>query len=53
MERTALPAWSVGIIVGLPVSSPAAVITKAYAPILVIGSVGGGVTGWVDGRFGT
>ena len=48
-----IPAWSVGLIVGLLVSAPDAVITKAYAPILIIGSVGGAVIGWVVGRFGT
>jgi hypothetical protein len=27
-----------------------AVITRAYAPILVIGTVGGGAIGWIIGR---
>lgn len=46
------PAWLVGLAVGLLVSAPDAVITKRYAPILVIGSIGGAIIGWIVGRFG-
>jgi hypothetical protein len=46
------PAWLVGLAVGLLVSAPDAVITKAYAPILVIGSIGGAMIGWIVGRWG-
>ena len=42
------PAWIRGIIVGLLLSLPSAIISKAYAPILIIGAVGGGAIGWLS-----
>src|SRR5579864_4850366 len=36
-----LPGWASGLIVALLMSLPAAIITKAYAPILGMGAVGG------------
>jgi hypothetical protein len=36
-----------GAVVGLLISIPDAVTTKAYAPILGVGVVGGGVIGWL------
>ena len=45
-----LPAWFFGAAVGLLLSAADAVITKAYAPILTIGAVGGAVIGWIVGR---
>ena len=35
------PVWAIGLLFGLLLSLPDAVITKAYAPILVLGSLGG------------
>jgi hypothetical protein len=35
------PSWLIGLFVGLLLSLPAAIITKAWAPILGIGAVGG------------
>ena len=46
-----LPGWVVGAAVGLLVSAPDAVVTKSYAPILIMGTVGGAVIGWVVERF--
>ncbi len=46
-----LPAWAIGGIVGLLVSLPDAIITKAYAPILGLGLIGGLIIGWTAGRF--
>jgi hypothetical protein len=40
-----------GALVGLLVSMPSAVITKAYAPILVLGVVGGAICGFVAGKW--
>ena len=40
-----------GGLVGLLVSLPDAVITRAYAPILGTGLVGGLIIGWAAGRF--
>ena len=44
--------WAAGLITGLLLSLPEAIITKAYVPILVIGSIGGAVIGWIVHRFG-
>jgi hypothetical protein len=41
------PGWAVGLLFGLLLSLPEAIITKAYAPILVIGGIGGAVIGGV------
>jgi hypothetical protein len=48
-----VPAWLVGTIIGLMLSAADAVITKAYAPILILGALGGAVIGWLVGRFGS
>jgi len=37
----AWPGWAVGLLFALLLSLPAALITKAYAPILIIGAIGG------------
>jgi hypothetical protein len=50
--RLGIPAWLAGLVVGLLVSAPDAVITKAYAPILGIGAVGGALIGWIVARWG-
>jgi hypothetical protein len=44
--------WATGLVVGLLLSLPDAVITKAYVPITVVGTIGGAVIGWVVGRYG-
>lgn len=41
------PGWIVGIVFGLILSVPSALITKAYAPILIIGTVGGSIIGGI------
>lgn len=40
-----------GLIVGLLVSIPSAIISKTYVPILVVGTFGGGVIGWLSTKF--
>jgi hypothetical protein len=40
-----------GIVVGILTSAPDAIITKAYAPILVTGIIFGAVAGWIVGRW--
>src|SRR5476649_1918458 len=39
------PGWTVGLLFGLLISLPDAIITKAYAPILITGAIGGLVIG--------
>ncbi|HET6231818.1 MAG TPA: hypothetical protein VFE05_17210 [Longimicrobiaceae bacterium] len=53
LAATGAPAWAVGLALGLLLSAADAVITKAYAPILVLGALGGALIGWLVGRFGT
>ena len=41
------PGWTVGLLLALLLSLPAALISKASAPILIIGAIGGTVIGGV------
>ena len=41
------PGWLVGLVFGLLLSVPSALITKAYAPIIIIGTIGGLIIGGV------
>jgi hypothetical protein len=45
------PAWARGLLVGLLLSLPSAIVTKAYLPILLVGGAGGAVIGALAGRF--
>jgi hypothetical protein len=45
-----LPPVAAGMLVGTLTSLPDAIITKAYAPILITGIAFGAVAGWVVGR---
>ena len=47
------PGWVSGLIVGVLLSLADAIITKAYAPILILGAIGGTVIGWMVERFGS
>jgi hypothetical protein len=42
-----MPGWAAGLALGLLLSLPDALITKAYAPILSLGAVGGAIIGFV------
>ncbi len=50
--RLPWPGWAVGLLIGILLSLPDAIITKAAAPILGLGAVGGLIIGFVVGRFG-
>ena len=52
VDALRIPAWGTGLAVGVLLSAADAVITKAYAPILVLGALGGAAIGWLIGRFG-
>lgn len=45
-----LPWFVSGALIGLLISIPDALITKAYLPILVSGVLGGALLGWIAGR---
>jgi hypothetical protein len=48
--RLPLPSWAQGLIFGILLSLPDAIITTAYAPILILGAIGGTVIGFIVGR---
>lgn len=50
--RISWPGWCVGLVFGLLLSIPDAIITKAYAPIIGMGAIGGTVIGFLVSRFG-
>lgn len=50
--RLPWPGWVVGQCFGLLLSIPDALITKAYAPIIIMGAVGGTIIGIIIGKFG-
>jgi hypothetical protein len=44
-----VPGFVKGAIIGLLISLPDAIVTKAYAPILAVGVVGGAIIGLIAG----
>jgi hypothetical protein len=50
--RLPLPGWAQGLVFGILLSLPDAIITKAYAPILILGAVGGVIIGIIVSRWG-
>ena len=42
-----VPGFAKGALVGLLISLPDAIVTKAYIPILIVGVVGGAIIGFV------
>jgi hypothetical protein len=44
--------YSLGLIFGVLLSLPDAIITKAFAPILILGAVGGTIIGLIVGKWG-
>jgi hypothetical protein len=48
-----MPSWAKGLTIALLLSLPDAIITKAYAPILGLGALGGVIIGLIAGRFVT
>ena len=51
ISRMPIPGWARGALVGLLISIPDAVVTKAYAPIMATGVVGGAIIGALSTRF--
>jgi hypothetical protein len=47
----AWPAWIVGLLLGTLLSVSDAIVTKAYAPIMIFGAIGGSVIGWIVEHF--
>ena len=47
-----LPGWLNGLVWGLLLSLPDALITKAFAPIMTMGAIGGLIIGFVVSKWG-
>ena len=41
------PGWAIGVLFALLLSLPSAIISKAYAPILIVGAIGGAIIGGI------
>jgi len=52
LTAIAIPGYAKGALVGLLISLPDAIVTKAYVPVLVIGTVGGAIIGFVAASAG-
>jgi hypothetical protein len=50
--RLPIPGWLSGMLFGLLLSLPDAIITKAYAPIIILGLIGGLIIGIIVQRWG-
>lgn len=50
--RLPVPGWATGLLFGVLLSLPDAIITKAFAPILIFGAVGGVIIGVIVGKWG-
>ena len=46
------PSWAQALIFGILLSLPDAIITNTYAPILILGAVGGVIIGLIVGKWG-
>jgi presenilin-like A22 family membrane protease len=44
--------WLSGLLIGVLLSLPDAIITKAWIPILTLGAIGGILIGWIAGGWG-
>ena len=51
ITRLPIPGWAQGAVVGLLISIPDAIVTKAYAPILGTGVIGGAIIGALAARL--
>src|SRR3954451_9487590 len=47
-----MPSWAQGLLFGILLSLPDAIITQAFAPILILGAVGGLIIGLIVGKWG-
>ncbi len=51
VTRMPVPGWVRGLIVGVLISIPDAIVTKAYVPIMATGAIGGAIIGALAGKF--
>ena len=50
VEALHRPPWLIGLFLGVILSAADAVITKAWAPIMGLGALGGALIGWMVGN---
>ena len=50
--RLPWPGWAIGVLLGILLSLPDAIITKAMAPIIGSGAIGGAIIGWIASKYG-
>jgi hypothetical protein len=43
-----VPGFAKGALIGLLISLPDAIVTRAYVPILAVGIAGGAIVGWLS-----
>jgi len=48
-----VPSWLSGLIFGILISLPDAIITKAWKPVMALGAIGGLIIGFTIGAWGT
>lgn len=48
-----VPSWARGLLFGVLLSLPDAIITKAWLPIMTLGAIGGLMIGVIVGRWGS
>jgi hypothetical protein len=48
-----VPSWLSGLIFGVLISLPDAIITKAWKPVMALGAIGGLIIGFTIGAWGT
>ena len=51
VTRMPVPGWLRGVIVGILISIPDAIVTKAYVPIMATGIIGGAIIGALADKF--
>src|SRR5258706_16235532 len=48
-----LPGWAIGLLVGILISLPSAIITQAHLPIISLRAMGGAIVGFARMQFTT
>ncbi len=51
-SNVSLPGWLSGLILGLAITLPIAIITETYIPILPVAAIGGAIIGFAVNRRG-
>ena len=52
LQLPSWPGWVIGLVFGLLLSLPDAIVTKAYLPILMSGAIGGAIIGGLSQGWG-